>query len=201
MTAEYFVERVLERMPLDTPNREQIAAELRATIAERMARGAGIEEVLQGLGDPEELAASYLAAVPLEPVPFWTRAIARLMDYGLCLVPVAVVCLLIAPRSLGLLRNIVYALAIACPLLMLYTIIAESSVDCTVGKRTFGMLVVRENGTRIGIGQAFVRQLPWLLQVFFIDAFFALFTEHHQRAFELLSKTRVVQAPLDGRIA
>jgi len=31
--------------------------------------------------------------------------------------------------------------------------------------------------------------------VYLIDAFFALFTERHQRAFELLSKTRVVAAP------
>jgi hypothetical protein len=30
------------------------------------------------------------------------------------------------------------------------------------------------------------------LQVYMIDALFALFTEKHQRAFELLSKTRVV---------
>ena len=31
-----------------------------------------------------------------------------------------------------------------------------------------------------------------ILQVFWIDVFFALFTEKHQRAFEMLSKTRVV---------
>jgi uncharacterized RDD family membrane protein YckC len=195
MTAEDFIARVLDRMPNDTPNREQIAAELRATIDERMARGAGIEEVLRGLGDPEELAASYLAAVPLEPVSFWARAVARLMDYGLCVAPVALVCLLLAPRSLGLQMSVLYSLAIACPLLIVYTIIAESSLDRTVGKWALGMLVVRDNGTRISGGQAFVRQLPWLLQVFFIDVFFALFTQNHQRAFELLSNTRVVRVP------
>jgi hypothetical protein len=32
------------------------------------------------------------------------------------------------------------------------------------------------------------------LQVFWIDVMFALFTEKHQRAFEVLSKTRVVRA-------
>ena len=37
-----------------------------------------------------------------------------------------------------------------------------------------------------------MRYLPWILQVFWIDAFFVLFTDKHQRAFELLSKTRVV---------
>jgi uncharacterized RDD family membrane protein YckC len=42
-----------------------------------------------------------------------------------------------------------------------------------------------------------VRQLPVFLQVFSIDALFVLFTDRRQRAFELLSKTRVV----DGRAA
>ena len=44
-------------------------------------------------------------------------------------------------------------------------------------------------------GQAVVRQLPVLFQFFWIDVLFALFTERRQRAFELLSKTRVVVAP------
>jgi hypothetical protein len=37
-----------------------------------------------------------------------------------------------------------------------------------------------------------VRQLPLFLQVGWIDAMFVLFTDRRQRAFELLSKTRVV---------
>jgi hypothetical protein len=37
-----------------------------------------------------------------------------------------------------------------------------------------------------------VRQLPMFLQMYWIDVLFALFTEKSQRAFELLSKTRVV---------
>jgi uncharacterized RDD family membrane protein YckC len=76
---------------------------------------------------------------------------------------------------------------------MVYTIAAESNTDRTLGTRVMHACVVREAGTRISTGQAIVRQLPWLFQIFWIDAFFALFTEHHQRAFELLSKTRVVR--------
>ena len=40
-----------------------------------------------------------------------------------------------------------------------------------------------------------VRQLPMFLQVYMIDVMFALFTDTSQRAFELLSKTRVVASP------
>jgi hypothetical protein len=42
-------------------------------------------------------------------------------------------------------------------------------------------------------GRRSCRQLPMFLQVFWIDALFALFTDRSQRAFELLSKTRVVR--------
>ena len=57
-----------------------------------------------------------------------------------------------------------------------------------------GIRVVSETGARISLGQAIVRQLPMFLQVYWIDAMFALFTDKSQRAFEMLSKTRVVRA-------
>ena len=53
--------------------------------------------------------------------------------------------------------------------------------------------MVQESGAPITLGQAFVRQLSLVFQIFWIDALFALFTERRQRAFELLSKTRVVR--------
>ena len=53
---------------------------------------------------------------------------------------------------------------------------------------------MRESGAPIGLGQAIVRLLPMTLQIFWIDVLFALFTDKRQRAFEMLSKTRVVRA-------
>jgi len=72
--------------------------------------------------------------------------------------------------------------------------LAESRTGQTWGKRLFGRRVVTESGTRIGLGRALVRQLPIFLQVVWIDALFALFTDRRQRAFEMLTKTRVVDA-------
>jgi len=74
----------------------------------------------------------------------------------------------------------------------LYTIVAEHWLGFTLGKRALGLRVVRESGAPIGLGQSIVRQLPMFLQVYWIDVLFALFTDKSQRAFELLSKTRVV---------
>jgi uncharacterized RDD family membrane protein YckC len=76
----------------------------------------------------------------------------------------------------------------------LYPLVAEYRSGRTAGKRLLGLRVVRESGGRITLGQSAVRQLPVFLQVGWVDILFALFTEHHQRAFELLSKTRVVLA-------
>ena len=75
----------------------------------------------------------------------------------------------------------------------LLSAVAETRYTRTPGKKLMGLHVVRESGTRIGFGQAIVRQLPAFLQIFLIDALFALFTERHQRAFELLSRTRTVR--------
>jgi uncharacterized RDD family membrane protein YckC len=68
----------------------------------------------------------------------------------------------------------------------------ERRTGQTLGKRLLGLRVAQESGIRISVGQSVVRQLPWLLNVALVDIIFALFTEKKQRAFELLSKTRVL---------
>jgi len=81
------------------------------------------------------------------------------------------------------------------------TILAEYWFGQTFGKWLFGLRVVRMTGARIGFGQAFVRVLPVALEgVFPVDAAFVFFTEKQQRAFELLSKTRVVVASVEETI-
>jgi uncharacterized RDD family membrane protein YckC len=80
----------------------------------------------------------------------------------------------------------------------LYPLLAEYRYGKTLGKHWLGLRVVRESGARISFGQSVVRQLPLFLEVFWIDVLFALFTDKHQRAFELLSKTRVVHAATEN---
>ena len=50
-----------------------------------------------------------------------------------------------------------------------------------------------ESREQIGWGAAIVRRLPLFLEIFWIDAVFALFTRNRQRAFDLLAKTVVVE--------
>ena len=196
MTTELYIDRVLSQLPRTTPRREQIATELRGHIAERTAAGQNEADILGQLGDPVALAESYLSAVPLAPVSFGRRAVAKFLDVVLVLavaIPVGWMAWEWMPEELAPFA-LVTAIVLGSWTFAIYVIVAEATLGQTVGKRTVAIRVVRESGARISIGQSIVRQLPMVFEVFWIDALFALFTEKHQRAFELLTKTRVVDA-------
>lgn len=198
-TATQYIDTVLAMLPRTTPRRAQIAAELRDHIEEGLAHGTPLERVLADLGTPAELATSYLAAVPLVPASHGARLLAKLVDAGIAVVATALVASLavFAPTD-GLRAAIVVGALIGGGVAwFVYTVLAEHRSGATWGKRRFGLHVVRESGARIGLGEAIVRQLPLALEIVWLDALFVLFTDRRQRAFELLSKTRVVQVVAD----
>jgi uncharacterized RDD family membrane protein YckC len=190
-----YIASVLDELPRSMPNRAQIGLELQAAIAERVANNQPLDDVLRQLGDPSALAESYLAAEPLVAAPFMHRVAAKAIDVITMLVlvlPLAALVSWLIPRPPVWAASLIFV-AFCCTLfLAVYTAISEADLGQTVGKRALGLRVVRESGRRISFGQAVVRQLPLVLQVIWVDALFALFTERGQRAFELLSKTRVV---------
>jgi uncharacterized RDD family membrane protein YckC len=191
-TEESYIDQVMARLPRVAALKSQVAMELRSHIAERVEHGQTVDDALRQLGDPVTLAESYLAAVPLVPATFWRRGVARILDF------LAVVCLC-APIVWLLSRTVPFVVVIVVVVILIsagcvYPLIAEYVWGETLGKHLMGLRVVRESGGRISFGQSVVRQLPMFLQVFWIDVMFALFTEKHQRAFEVLSKTRVVVA-------
>lgn len=199
ITADGYVTQVLNALPAATPRRAQIAMELRGHIAERLDAGLPLSDVLRQLGDPVTLAESYLVSVPLVSGSLLRRFIARLIDLGLVAVCVAP---LMAAIWMAWPDHLAPFFVLACVfwatlLVVLYPVVAEAWFGKTIGKHLMGLRVVRESGARISLGQSIVRQLPMLLQVIWVDALFALFTERRQRAFELLSKTRVV---VDGGV-
>jgi len=193
---EIYVQQVLRHI-VRGPVRDQIEAELRGHIADRIERGGGAEDAIRSLGDPQALAESYLSAVPMRKPPHVRRLLAKIVDLvTVFLLPCIVFYVWWTtaahkesePVWIGFAAAYVLALGFSC----WYPILMEYRTGQSLGKRLFGLQVVTEKGARIGLGQAIVRQLPILLQVFTIDWLFALFTDRRQRAFELLSKTRVV---------
>jgi len=196
-TADDYVNTVLGMMPPTMPQRQQIAAELRSHIAERLAHGHPLDAVLKQLGDPATLATSYLSAEPLVSADFGSRVAAKMLDaLGILAVvcPIAWVVSRLVPTGFGMPVAILLVLVGGSLLFGVYTMTAEYRRGQTIGKRLQGIRAVSETGARISLGQAIVRQLPMFLQVYWIDAMFALFTDKSQRAFEMLSKTRVVKA-------
>ncbi len=194
-TADDYINRVLSLLPRATPMRAQIAIELRGHIEERVAHGQTVDDVLRQLGDPARLAESYLSAVPLEPASFPARAAAKLVDIAIVVAivtPPAVLGWFVMPREwfpLAILAAVIFGSFGFC----IYTVVGEYWMGQTLGKRMAGLQVVRESGAPIGFGQSIVRLLPVALQFYWIDVLFALFTDKRQRAFEMLSKTRVVR--------
>jgi uncharacterized RDD family membrane protein YckC len=202
-TMDDYIKQVVDRIPPGHPLHAQIALELKAMIGERLARGQSMGEILRQLGDPASLADSYLSAEPLEAAAFWPRVAAKIVDFAIVTSVLALAVLVVRSRRFGLEGDVgvgvpeltlIFLFAIS----PLYTVLSEYWAGKTIGKWLTGLRVVRESGARIGLGQAFVRQLALFLQVFVFDCLFALFTEKRQRACELLSKTRVVRTNRAG---
>ena len=196
-TFDSYVDQVLDRIPHHLPLRDQVAQDLRSTFADRQGLGESADEAIRQLGNPTTLAESYLSAVAMTPAPFMARVGAKLLDtvlYGLALPIPAFIYMRMTYSGPGP-RNIAVLLMVGLIGMgfWLLSAMAETRYSRTPGKKLMGLHVVRESGTRIGFGQAIVRQLPVFLGIFVIDALFALFTERHQRAFELLSRTRTVR--------
>ena len=196
-TADDYITSVLDEIPRGAPLRQQIEMELRATIAERLAHGETLDLVLRQLGDPVKLAESYLAAEPLVAARAGDRIAAKIVDALAMLVivgPLAALVSYLIPGPPQYMVLLVFVLLCGGFFLSVATVFVEYASGQTPGKRLLGLRVVTESGRRISAGQAVVRQLPVLFNVIWVDALFALFTEKGQRAFELLSKTRVVVA-------
>jgi uncharacterized RDD family membrane protein YckC len=197
MTIQSYLAQLADAMPRMMPEREQIVADVRAHIEEDMQRGEALDAVLTRFGDPADLAASYLSEVPLVSASFRRRAVAMAIDVAfpaVIAVPLTVLAATsgrVSPDPMLLHSAIIGVFAVTIGFIA-YILVGDSRFGQTLGKHWLKLLVVRESGARISVGQAIVRLLPCVLHVWWIDVIFALFTEKRQRAFELLSKTRVV---------
>ena len=200
-SAEDYIDAVLGCVP-GAADRLRIDAELRA----RLDPTVTLERAIATYGRPRDLAEFYLAAKPLESAPFFRRAIAALIDIPSVMVTGFLIFYLswqlmgrgdqslIASIMSGNPYAVILGFASLFVMSPVYYVVAESTFSRTVGKALLGLRVVRESGAKISVGQAIVRQIPLFFSFYLIDAAFALFTEKKQRAFELISRTRVVRA-------
>ncbi len=197
-----YIDEVMRNVFAAPEDRERLEADLRAHFAEAEAAGEPAGRILEGLGRPHDVAAAFNAERELRYAGFWRRLVAFAGDFGLLLalaVPlVAVAVLLEAGRMApGLATTAVLAtLGLgAVGALVFYFPLLESRFGKTLGKHLLRIRVVRENGSPIGLGQAFVRRLSFYFDMLVIDALFIPFTDRSQRALDVVAKTIVAREP------
>lgn len=200
--------QVMDEIPLPHPERERIARDLRAHLQESVEARGDESEALRSMGAPEAVARAYLAeeARPVASVP--QRVLAFILDVALGIAVMLVVggtiaALMLVSGQATIGSEPTPSLAVAAILFVAtlsllsiaYFPLMEWRLSQTVGKKIVGVHVAREDGRRIGLGQAIVRRIPFFLEFFWIDAIVALFTERKQRAFDLVAGTVVLRTP------
>lgn len=202
-----YIAAVLRKIPRGMAERARIASDVRTHILERVEAGQPLAEAIAQMGAPEEVARAYLEEIELPLASLSSRMGAFLIDLllGMLVVgPTLAVwfAVVLAPAwgmqmeafpAWWLLPSLLIVSGLAALVLsVLYFPVLEARYGQTLGKRLLGICVTTENREQIGWGAAIVRRLPLFLELFWIDALFALFTRNRQRAFDLLAKTVVV---------
>lgn len=200
-----YIQTVMDQVPPALPERERIARDLQAHLAETVEAEGSESVAVRRMGAADSVAMGYLQEVPMTYASFGSRVLAFLLDLALGLVVMLIVAAPIVGIMLALGQDppgVTAGLAIATAVTVLVSIallsiayfpLLEWRLGQTLGKRVVGIHVVREDGRRISALQAIVRRIPFFLEFFWIDAIVALFTERHQRAFDLVARTVVTR--------
>lgn len=200
-----YIDDVMRGVFAAAEDRERLEADLRSHFAEAEAAGRAPREVIEGLGTPEEVAAAFNAEREFQYASFWQRLVAFFGDAGLLM-------LFVLPLlGLGLMAGVVgeepggIAVLWLIPFGLLflallglgifYFPLLEAHYGKTLGKRLMRLRVVRETGSPISLGQAFVRRLSFYFDMLWLDALFVFFTDKNQRALDIVAKTVVAQEP------
>lgn len=203
--AERYIDDVLSHVFADPEDRQRLEADLRSHFSEGEAEGRTPRQVIEGLGTPEEVAAAFNAEREFQYASFWQRLVAFFGDAGLLM------CLVVPVLTLGLMTGVVgeepgeIAVLWILPFALLFLAILglgifyfpllEAHYGRTLGKHLMRIRVVRESGSPIGLGQAFVRRLSFYFDMLWVDALFVFFTDKNQRALDIVAKTVVAQEP------
>ena len=82
--ADRYIEDVLRRVVLPSARKDDLRADLREHFAAAEEGREPVEEVIQRLGEPEEVAASFMEGVELRFAGIWPRFVALCADVGFC---------------------------------------------------------------------------------------------------------------------
>ncbi len=210
-----YINQVMANIHGPAPERERIEADLRAHFQEAMERGEPAQAIIERMGSPTEVAAEFMSQMPIKYANFWWRLGAFCVDILLLVLVVAILTPpgillfnLVPQHPVGadwvvgaIILALFTGLALAAlGIFLLYFPILEARFGQTVGKRLFGLRVLKENGLPIGYKEAFLRRLSFYFEILPVDALFIPFSAKRQRAFDQIAGTVVIRETEDKRM-
>ncbi len=206
---DLYVQKVMDLIHAPAEDRARIEADLKAHLEEGLGPGEDMAALVERMGEPKEVAAGFMAEIPLTYARFWRRLAAFLIDMVLIVFFGGVAGGLfvwltnLVPQHPGSTWEKVWGgalilgaviLANACiAMILAYFPLLEARFGKTLGKHLFHLRVCMENGLPIGAMAAITRRLSFYFQIFPIDALFVFFNPKKQRGFDILARTIVVQ--------
>jgi uncharacterized RDD family membrane protein YckC len=207
--ADQYVQKVMDLIYAPETDRARIQADLQAHLEEGLAGGEDMKALVERMGDPREVAAEFMATVPIVYAGFWRRTAAFLIDMTVILLLAGVAAGLtiglsnaVPQHPEGLAENLLGGLIIlallvggnaAIAMLLAYFPILEGRFGQTLGKRLLGLRVRSEDGLPPRYSQVFLRRLSFYFQIFPLEALFLLLNPKRPRWFDVLAKTVVVR--------
>jgi len=208
--ADQYVQKVMDLIYGPEADRARIETDLKSHLQEGLAGGEEMTALVERMGDPREVAAEFMAEVPLVYAGFGRRLAAFLADMlvilffgGLGAVLTVSIANVVPPHPTGLMENIlggILLLAVliganACiAIILAYFPLLEGRFGQTLGKRLFGLVVRSEDGLPATYGKALLRRISFYFEILPIDALFIPFNPKQQRGFDILARTIVVRA-------
>jgi uncharacterized RDD family membrane protein YckC len=207
--SDQYVQKVMSLIHAPAAEQERIRADLKAHLQEGLEEGQDMAALLERMGDPREVAAEFMAQIPVTYAGFWRRTAAFLVDFVLILLVggaggvLFVVITNVVPQHPAttweniwggalILLGVISANA-AIAMILAYFPLLEARFGQTLGKRLLHIRVCAENGLPVGTWQAILRRLSFYFEIFPIDALFVFFNPKHQRGFDMIARTIVVE--------
>jgi uncharacterized RDD family membrane protein YckC len=190
-------------------DRSRIEADLRAHLQEGLAQGEDMLTLVERMGDPRQVAAEFMAQIPMVYASFWRRLGAFAIDMIVILLLSGICAILVVllndwvpqhPATTweqiwaGIVILLILISANACiAMILAYFPLLEVGFGKTLGKRLLGLRVCTEEGLQISTGQAIMRRLSFYFEILPIDALFVFFKPKRQRGFDILAHTVVIE--------
>ena len=169
--SEQYVRKVMSLIHAPEADRRRIEEDLRSHLQEGMAEGENMEALIERMGTPREVAAGFMAEIPLVYATFWERLAAFMLDMILIIVAAAIMAFVLVVISNALIPDhpvttlakiwggfwivieIIGANAIIA-MIIAYFPILEARFGKTLGKHLYHLRVCDEDGLPVTTWQA-----------------------------------------------